>query len=252
MKIAPWLSRNIAFVLPAAIVLAWHLSAAVAHSVLFPGPIDVATAVVSNFLDIASELRWTIYRAALGFSAAVALSVPVGIFLGRVRILGRLVEPLMEILATIPSLALIPIVMLFAGTGDSAKVVIICYAASMPLLINTYEASRSIDPMYTQVARSLRMSQAEIMWLVDLPSSLPMIVTGLRLAVAYSLLVSITSEMILSTNGIGVFLQKQQENFQFAAGLAGLIFISLTGVAINYLVNRIDKSLLAWHYRGGG
>ena len=139
--------------------------------------------------------------------------------------------------------------MLFAGTGDWAKIVIIAYAASVPLLMNTYEASHSIHPMMSRVAKSLQMTRFETMRLIDLPSSLPMIATGARLAIASSLLVSITSEILLSTNGIGTYLQRSQENFNIDAGLAGIAFISLVGIIINALVFRLEKRWLFWHYR---
>lgn len=234
---------------PSAILLAWQLGSAVYSTPLFPGPIKVAFAIGNNFSVIVSQLGFTLMRAVIGFALAVVVMIPLGIFLGRVRIVGRVLEPIMDMLATLPPPAIVPLVMLFAGTGDWAKIVIIAYAASVPLLMNTYEASHSIHPMMSRVAKSLQMTRFEIMRLIDLPSSLPMIATGARLAIASSLLVSITSEMLLSTNGIGTYLQRSQENFDIDAGLAGIAFISLVGIIINALVFRLEKRWLFWHYR---
>lgn len=234
---------------PGAILLAWQLGSAVYSTPLFPGPIKVAFAIGNNFSVIFSQLGFTLMRAVIGFALAVVVMIPLGIFLGRVRIVGRVLEPIMDMLATLPPPAIVPLVMLFAGTGDWAKIVIIAYAASVPLLMNTYEASHSIHPMMSRVAKSLQMTRFEIMRLIDLPSSLPMIATGARLAIASSLLVSITSEMLLSTNGIGTYLQRSQENFDIDAGLAGIAFISLVGIIINALVFRLEKRWLFWHYR---
>jgi NitT/TauT family transport system permease protein len=128
--------------------------------------------------------------------------------------------------------------MLFAGTGDWAKIVIIAYAAAVPLLMNTYEASHSIHPMLGRVAKSLQLTRLETMRYIDLPSSLPMIATGARLAIASS-----------ATNGIGVYLQRSQEYFRIDAGLAGIAFISLVGMIISALVFRLERQWLFWHYR---
>ena len=234
---------------PAAILVAWQLGSVIYATPLFPGPIKVAYAIAQNFNVIVSQLGFTLIRAVVGFAVAVVLMIPLGIFLGRVRIVGRILEPIMDMLATLPPPAIVPLVMLFAGTGDWAKIVIIAYAASVPLLMNTYEASHSIHPMMSRVAKSLQMSRFETMRLIDLPSSLPMIATGARLAIASSLLVSITSEMLLSTNGIGTYLQRSQETFKIDAGLAGIAFISLVGIIINALVFRLEKRWLFWHYR---
>lgn len=234
---------------PAAILVVWQIAAIAKHSKLFPGPYDVALAIGSNAGTIMGELGFTLLRAASGFALAAVTMIPLGIFLGRFRKVGRVFEPIMDMVATLPPPAIIPLVMLFAGTGDWAKIVIVAYAASVPLLMNTYEASHSIHPMLSRVAKSLQLSRLETMRYIDLPSSLPMIATGARLAIASSLLVSITSEMLLATNGIGVFLQRSQEYFKIDAGLAGIAFISLVGIIINAAVLRLEQEWLFWHYR---
>ena len=240
-----WLGLSV----PLCILVFWQVASMLKPSPLFPGPTDVIFAIGENFPVIMRQLAFTLMRAAAGFALAVIIMIPLGIFLGRVRVVGKAVEPIMDMVATLPPPAIIPLVMLFAGTGDWAKIVIIAYAASVPLLMNTYEASHSIHPMLSRVASSLQLTRLETMRFIDLPSSLPMIATGARLAIASSLLVSITSEMLLATNGIGVFLQRSQENFEIAAGLAGISFISLVGIIINALVFSLERKWLFWHYR---
>ena len=234
---------------PLGIIVLWQAAAMLQKTPLFPGPGKVVVALWTNYPVILKELGITLLRAAIGFAVAVVTMIPLGIFLGRVRAVGKVLEPLMDMLATLPPPAIIPLVMLFAGTGDGAKIVIIAYAAAVPLLMNTYEASHSIHPMLSKVAKSLHLSRFETMRLIDWPSSLPMIVTGARLAIASSLLVSVTSEMLLSTNGIGTYLQRSQETFKIDAGLAGIAFISLAGILVNAGVFRLEKKWLFWHYR---
>ena len=234
---------------PLGLVLSWQLLSLYLASPLFPGPVKVAYAVASNFNVIIAEIGYTLLRAALGFAVAAVLMVPLGVILGRIPAIGKLLEPIIDMLATLPPPAIIPLVMLFAGTGDWAKIVIIAYAAAIPMLMNTYEASHSIHPMLNRVAKSLQLSRLETMLYIDLPSSLPMIVTGARLAIASSLLVSVTSEMLLATNGIGVYLQRSQEYFRIDAGLAGLLFISLAGLFINAAMAMLERRWLFWHYR---
>ncbi|QPC94323.1 ABC transporter permease [Mesorhizobium sp. INR15] len=236
-------------IVPLAILLAWQALAWRAATPLFPGPWQVALSIWKLYPMIVGQIGYTLMRALAGFVVAAVLMIPLGILLGRLKTVGRLVEPMMDMLATLPPPAVVPIVMLFAGTGDIAKIVIIAYAAAVPLIMNTYEASKTLHLMANQVARSLRLSRFETMLHIDLPASLPMIATGMRLAIASALLVSVTSEMLLATNGIGVVIQRQQENFQIAGGLAAIAFISVIGLIINSLVFQLEKRWLFWHYR---
>lgn len=238
-------------IVPLAIVAAWQLAALHYATPLFPGPIKVAIALFDNFGTITLQLGITLTRAAIGFLIALLAMIPLGIVLGRLHLLGRLAEPIMDMLATLPPPAVIPLVMLLAGTGDAAKIAVIAYAAAVPLLINTYEASKGIHPMFSRVAASVRLTPLETMRLIDWPASLPMIATGARLAIASSLLVSITSEMLLATNGIGVVLQRSQDNFRNDQGLASICVIALVGMLINMAMLRLEQHWLFWHYRGG-
>lgn len=238
-----------ALVLPILILLVWQGLAIRAHTPLFPGPWQIMLSIIRLYPQIIGQLGHTLQRAFIGFLVAAALMVPLGILLGRLKLLGQILEPAIDMMATLPPPAVVPIVMLFAGTGDAAKIVIICYAASVPLLMNTYEASKTVHPSANLVARAMHLTRLEAMWHIDLPAALPMIATGVRLAVSSALLVSVTSEMLLATNGIGVFIQRQQENFQIADGLAGIAFISLAGLIINSFVFQFEKRWLFWHYR---
>lgn len=237
------------FILPIAVLLVWQALAWRATTPLFPGPWHVVLSIGKMYPQIVGQIGYTLMRAAIGFFVAAILMIPMGILLGRMKTAGAIFEPIMDMLATLPPPAIIPIVMLFAGTGDAAKIAIIAYAAALPLVMNTYEASKSLHPMANLVARSLQLSRLETMVQIDLPTSLPMIATGIRLAVASALLVSVTAEMLLATNGIGVLIQREQENFQIANGLAAITFIALMGLIINNLVFRLEKRWLFWHYR---
>ena len=243
-SIDPWAMLSIALVLGAWQLVAWSY-----HTVLFPGPWETALAIQENGAAIASEVGNTIRRAFTAFGLSVLFMVPFGIACGRIRPLGLIVDPILEFLVTIPPPAVIPIVMILAGIGDAAKIAVISYAMLPGILITTIETVRQAPPMLVRVGRSLRLSRLEQMALVDLPAAMPGIVTGFRLAVTASLLVTITSEMLLSTNGIGAFVQRSQESFRVSAGLAGIIAIAIMGLIVNIGLRMIEHKMLFWHYR---
>lgn len=242
--IDPWALLSIVLVLAAWQLVAWSY-----HTVLFPGPWETAIAIVENWNAISAEIGNTIRRAFTAFGLSVLIMVPFGIACGRIRLLGLIVDPILEFLVTIPPPAVIPIVMLLAGIGDAAKIAVISYAMLPGIMITTIETVRQAPPMLERVGRSLRLSRLEQMALVDLPAAMPGIVTGFRLAITASLLVTITSEMLLSTNGIGAFVQRSQESFKVPAGLAGIVAIAIMGLVVNIGLRLIEEKVLFWHYR---
>ena len=239
-----WGALSVALVLTGWQLVAWHY-----HTVLFPGPWETAVSVVTDFRTIAYEIGITLGRAFTAFGLSVLVMVPFGIACGRLRPLGLIVDPILEFLVTIPPPAVIPIVMILAGIGDAAKIAVISYAMIPSVLVTTIETVRQAPPMLERVGRSLRFSRLELMILIDLPAAMPGIITGFRLAIAGSLLVTITSEMLLSTNGIGAFVQRSQESFQVSAGLGGIIAIAIMGLIVNMALRLIEQRLLFWHYR---
>jgi NitT/TauT family transport system permease protein len=242
----PWSLLSIILVLAGWQLVAWSY-----HTVLFPGPWETAIAIKENWSAIGIEIGNTIRRAFTAFGLSVLIMVPFGIACGRIRALGLIVDPIVEFLVTIPPPAVIPIVMILAGVGDAAKIAVISYAMVPGVLITTTETVRQAPPMLERVGRSLRLNRLEQMALVDLPAATPGIVTGFRLAVTASLLVTITSEMLLSTNGIGAFVQRNQESFHVAAGLGGVVAIAIMGLIVNIGLRMIEEKLLFWHYRAG-
>lgn len=244
LPINGWGLVSLALVLAGWQAAAWHFD-----TVLFPGPWQTAVAVAANFGTIVTEMGDTLRRAFTAFGLSVLVMVPFGIACARLRPLGMIVDPVLEFLSAIPPPAVIPVVMLFAGIGDVAKIAVVIYAMIPNVLINTLETVRQGPPMLTRVGRSLRLNRVELMTLLDLPAAMPGIVTGLRLAVTTSFLVTITAEMLLSTNGIGAFLQRSQQSFHVGAGLAGIIAISITGLAVNIGLRQVEERLLFWHYR---
>lgn len=236
----------------AMLLAAWELAARRLGSPSFPGFAAVVQALVTDLPEFAVQLGITLWRAAAGFLLALVTMLPLGILIGRTHRLARYVEPLIDLLRPLPPLAIVPVAMLFAGTGSAAKVLVVFYSAAFPCLISAIDATRSTHPLLIHVARSLGFGRREIMRRIDLPAALPQMMAGVRLSLAIALLVSVSSEMLLSTDGIGNYLMRAQEQFLIANGLAAIVLIALVSMAINTAVHRIERHLLAWHYARHG
>jgi NitT/TauT family transport system permease protein len=230
------------------LIVAWEGAARAAGSPSFPGAEAVFSAFVAQAPELMTQMAITLTRAAAGFALALIVMLPLGIFIGRTPRIGRYLEPVIDLLRPLPPLAVVPVAMLFAGTGSVAKISVIFYSTAFPILLNAIDATRATHPLLVNVGRSIGLSRAEIMRRIDLPAALPQIMSGIRLGVAIALLVSVSSVMLLSTDGMGNFLMRAQEQFQIAPGLAGILTIAVVSLAINAAVLRIERHLLAWHH----
>ncbi|HNU10333.1 MAG TPA: ABC transporter permease [Rubrivivax sp.] len=237
-----------ALLLLGAILLVWELAARAAGNPNVPPLSVVLQSLVDHDAAIAVAILQTLRRALIGLLIAIVTMIPLGILIGRIRWLGDLLEPVIDLLRPLPPPAVIPLVMLFAGIGDAAKIAVIVYTASFPILIHAIDGIRGTHPLLHTVSRAFRLRRAEAFWNVDLPATLPLVMTGLRLASAYAFLVAVTAEMLLSTDGIGVFLLRSQETFRIADGLAAICVIAAVGWCINAILLQLDRRLLHWHY----
>lgn len=230
-----------------AMLFAWHLLAESSGNRNFPAPLAVYTALVSNSGEFAAQMSHTLWRAAAGFFLALVTMLPLGLLVGRIPALRSLLGPVIEVLRPIPPLAIVPIAMLFAGTGSEAKILVIFYSASFLLLINAIDATRSTHPALLNSARSLGLGRFAVIRYIDLPASLPRVMVGVRLSVSMALLISVASEMLLSSDGIGFVVITSQEQFRIAEGVAAIVFIGVISLLINWVLQRYESRLLAWH-----
>ena len=239
-------------VLLAALALAWEILPRIFGTTNFPPLSGVLAALIGNAPEIGGQVSHTLRRAATGFAIAASIMIPLGIAIGRSRLLALALEPMIDLLRPLPPIAIVPVVMLFAGIGDAAKISVITFAAAFPILVHAIDGMRGVHPMYATVARALRLTGLQSRFEVDLRAVLPVLFTGLRLAVGNALLVAVTSEMLMSTDGIGLFILHAQERFQMANGLAGILVVGVLGWALNRLLIAADRHLLGWHYATTG
>ncbi|MGO1889714.1 MAG: ABC transporter permease [Corynebacterium variabile] len=185
-------------------------------------------------------------RSVVGFGIAVVAGVTLGLLIGWYRFLADLLTPVLEILRNTAALALLPVVTLLLGIGETAKISLVVYAALFPILLNTLTGVRTVDPLLVRSARSLNLRPHQIFIRVVLPSALPSIFTGLRMGAAASILVLVAAEMIGAKSGLGYLIQASQLNFQIANMYVGIIAIAALGLLANYGLLAVQRRLSRW------
>ncbi|MEV7380424.1 ABC transporter permease [Streptomyces lydicus] len=233
-----------------ALLLAWELAPrfGLVDRTFLPPFSEVAQAwweLVANG-QLADNAQASLVRSFSGFGAAVAVSVPLGLLIGWYRPVADLLNPLLQVFLNTAALALLPVFVLLLGIGETSKISIVVYACAWPILFNTISAVRTVDPTLLRLAKSMDLSAPRLFQKVILPASVPTIFTGIRLAGAVSIAVLVAAEMIGAKAGLGYLINASQYNFAIPQMYAGIVTISVIGVAFNQLLVAVEKRLSSW------
>jgi NitT/TauT family transport system permease protein len=192
------------------------------------------------------HLGASLQRGALGFAIAAAVGVPVGLFIGSVRLVSLALSPVIEFLRQLPPLAMLPVFLLFLGLGFRAQVAIVIWAAIWPILLNTVTGAHGVDERLKKAARTLGAGRREIFLKVALPSALPTIMTGMRLGASYAFLVLVAAEMVGADSGIGFIILNNQFTFRIPQMYAAILILACLGIALNYFLLWLERRLTPW------
>jgi ABC-type nitrate/sulfonate/bicarbonate transport system permease component len=181
-----------------------------------------------------------------GFALSVAIGIPLGLSLARMRLLRVALESYIAILNATPMAALIPFILSIMGFGFAPKVLVVFLFAVFPILYNTVEGARSIQPELVEVARSFRSSERALWRDVLLPFVLPFVLTGVRQAIGRALVGMVAAEFFLSASGIGMTLQSAAQSFDTATVFAAILLVTLLGVALMQLGGALERRTAGW------
>ena len=235
---------------PVAILAAWQLWTAHAHSPKFP---RLSTILVDFqkqwlFADFGRHVVPSLERIGLGFAIGVVLGVLLGVPIGLSPVLRRIAMPHIEYWRAMPPPALLPIsVVLLRSIGNSQKVSFIAFFCLFPVLLNTIDAVRSIDPTLVDTARSFRVPRTERIRRLVLPAALPQIMAGMRNSLALAVIMMVLSEYFAATSGVGYVLLISKNTFQLGPMWAAILLIGLLGYLLNTLFLLVERRTLAWH-----
>lgn len=180
----------------------------------------------------------------------LAIGIPVGAVLAVISGLSRpgedLVDAPMQALRFLPIIGLEPLLVLWLGIGDTAKISLIVLGVVFPVYVNTFAAVRDLDPRYLELARSVRLSRRQVLTKTVLPGALPGFLVGVRLATAVAWLILVFAEQINASNGIGYLIVKAQTFFQTDTIVVGLACYAVLGLISDLLVRLLERKALAW------
>ncbi|MDG6905966.1 MAG: ABC transporter permease [Nitrososphaerota archaeon] len=206
---------------------------------------SIATKGIGSTLLV--NFEFTVERAILGFLIASVIGIPLGIAIGSSKSVKRLAEPTIEIFRPLPPVVLIPFFILVFGIDQSMYLAFIAFGAIWPILVNSIDGSRGVEPLMLDVARVLKINRLGRFFKIRLPASSPFIVSGMRVGLLLSLLVAVAIEMVAGHNGLGYLVIYAQEESDVKTLYAVIILMAVTGYIFNLLFVRTENYFVRWH-----
>lgn len=182
----------------------------------------------------------------LGFLLAAAIGIPMGAFMGWYRLCDRIIRPLFEVIRPIPGLAWIPVVLLFLGIGAEARAVIIFFGCFVAIVLNTYTGVRSVLPVHVNVAKTCGAGSFKIFLKVGIPSAMPMIFAGLKVAIGSAWGTVVAAEMLAAANGLGYMIQMGRMFGDVSLIMAGIVVIGVMGFISSGFISLLENIVLKW------
>lgn len=220
---------------------------------LNPSIMPAPSGIVDSFADMVNTGRWqanllaSLSRIIKGFLVGAACGLIFGVLMGTLKPIEKFMTILVGFFRPIPTIAWIPLFILWLGIGDLSKVTIISIGCFWPVLLNTINGIKSVDKKLLEVAILFEKSWFVQFYKIILPSALPSILTGLRLAVSSALMGVLAAEMLAANSGIGFLITFGRDLAQPGIMLVGVLTIALLGLAIDFILLKIERRLLRWN-----
>ena len=226
----------------------WQVFGANIDPVLFTTPSKIAAAAVTM---IGSGELWTylwpsLVVLAIGLTLAATIGIATGLLLARFWVLDVAFGVYITFLYSTPSVALVPRIVLWAGFETTAKVVILFLFAFFPMVINTHQGVKNVDPKLIEVGRAFRCSERQLWTNIVLPAALPFIVTGLRLAVGRGLIGMVLADLYTAISGIGYLIVRTASTYQVNKMFVPIVTLGLLGVTLTALLRLAERYVAPW------
>lgn len=242
--------------LPVAILIIWEAAGAMGklNPILLPVPSKILEELVSLTAsgELASHLGISAWRALMGFLLGGGLGLAAGIWVGFSYKTERLLDPSLQMLRTLPHLAIAPLFILWFGFGETSKILLIAKGTFFPLYVNTFLGIRSVDGKLFDVGRVLQFSRWQMITKLIVPSALPNILLGARLSIGVAWLVLVVAEMMGSSSGIGFLINDARSFSLTSVVFVGIIVFAVVGKLTDSIVKLLERRLLRWQdsYKG--
>lgn len=242
--LAPWL-------VPIGLILVWQFLSQIGlmPTRILPAPTQIVEAAIQLTLsgELLRNVAISLYRALVGFLIGGSIGLTLGILNGISPVAERFLDSSLQMIRNIPHLALIPLVILWFGIGDPARIFLVSLGVFFPIYINTFAGIRSTDSKLLEMGEVYGLRSAELFWQIILPGALASMLVGLRYALGLMWLTLIVAETIAANSGIGYMAMNAREFMQTDVVVLSILLYALLGKLADSIVRRLERLWLPWH-----
>jgi len=230
----------------------WQVGALILSTDSFPTALEALRAIPSILGDKESliNILASIRRMGIGFGVAVMVSIPLGLMMGRSRGVASFFNPLLMVTYPVPKAALMPIIMLWLGVGEVAKILVIFLGVSLPVIYHSFQGAKAVEEKMLWSGAAMGLSAMQRMIRIVLPAALPEILTGCRTGLVLALITMVTSEMIARQSGAGNILFNSLDMGQYDTVYAMIIIIGAMGIGLDAAFEKLRARLVRWSEPG--
>lgn len=223
---------------------------------LIPSPVEVLKFIAKGFVTpigkqkLIGHILWSLSRVMVGYLLAVVVGILLGFSASYFKVGEAIIKPFYLLFRSIPSLAWIPLAILWFGIGEKSKYFIIFITAVMIIMTNVMDGVKAVNPEYLSVARMLGTKERQLFFKVILPCVIPQIFNGLQVAIGSAWAAVLAAEMVRSSEGVGWIILTGQTSMNMVQIFAGIVVIGIIGLLLALLIRNIEARLCAWNVRG--
>ncbi len=232
------------------LLIVWELCRAIGliNPRIFPSVPAVLNSFIVQLSDgsLQRHMYASFMRVLVSFTVGILLAVVFGFLIGWFRTVRLLLDPVINFFRSLPPIALIPLMIIFFGIGETSKIIVLSYAAFFPALVVIYQALVSLDPIYIRAGKALGATNLEIFRRIVLPQLVPHIITACRVSLGVCWATLVAAELIAAQRGIGAMMVEAQNFFQMPPLVLGIILIGVISLLMDAFVRFVEKKATAW------
>lgn len=232
-----------------ALLIAWQVAVTLLRipTYLLPSPSEIAQTLVEDWPELWWATLVTTGEVLSGFALAVAVSIPVAMLIVSFRWFETIVYPFLVILQTVPKIALAPLFVVWFGFGILPKVLVTFLICFFPILLDTMTGLRSSNPDMASLVRTMGGGKMAIFMKVRLPSALPHLFSGVKVAITLAVVGAVVAEFVGATEGLGYLLLRANANLDTALLFAAIVLLTVLGLILYYAVSFLERLVIPWH-----